>query len=368
MISTNSTQRPLRAALPFKRLQLAWLIALSVLVSMRFGAAPAEANETFRFTIHHFLSAKAITHSKFLVPWAERVTQQSGGRLQFEIFPSMSLGGKPPQLYKQVRDGTADFVWTLPGYTPGVFPRLEVFELVGVHGGSALATTQAIQDLLPMVAKDFEDVQPILIHVHAGNALHLVNKDVQSISDVRGLKLRSPSRTGVWMLESWGAEPVGMPVPALPQALSKGTIDGALIPFEVAVPLKVAELAKVSVELSEGRRFGTSVFMFAMNKARYDALPADLKKVIDDNSGVKISGEIAKLWDGMEPVGKARATDLGRTVRTLSADQSDGFDRMSAAVAERWVKEVSSKGIEAKALLAATKAAIAKHTAALKAD
>jgi TRAP-type C4-dicarboxylate transport system substrate-binding protein len=326
-----------------------------------FSAAQAEE---YRFSIHHFLSAKAINHTKMLVPWAERVTKQSGGRLRFEIFPSMALGGKPPELYSQVRDGVADFVWTLPGYTPGVFPRLEVFELVGVHGGSARATTMAIQELMPQLAPDLAQIKPILVHVHAGNALHMATADVSTVQDLRGLKLRSPSRTGVWMLQAWGAEPVGMPVPALPQALSKRTIDGALIPFEVAVPLRIADLANVSIELENGRRFGTSTFLFAMNKARYDALPDDLKAIIDANSGAAIAGPISDAWDAAEPVGKDVARKKGRTVKTLSADQSKTFDALSGQVAERWVKDVSAKGIDGAGLLAAARAAIAKHTKA----
>ena len=141
----------------------------------------------FTFTIHHFLSPKAPAQTKLIEPWAQRIEEQSNGRIAFEIFPSMSLGGKPPELYKQVRDGTADIVWTLPGYTPGVFPRLEVFELPTVHRGSAEATTQAIQDLLPNIEADLQNVKPLLVHVHAGNALHLVSQDVTGLDAVQGL-------------------------------------------------------------------------------------------------------------------------------------------------------------------------------------
>lgn len=81
----------------------------------------AQAQE-FTFSIHHFLSPKAITQTVLLESWVEAVETASDGRLAFEIFPSMSLGGAPPELYSQVRDGVADLVWTLPGYTPGVFP------------------------------------------------------------------------------------------------------------------------------------------------------------------------------------------------------------------------------------------------------
>ncbi|MEL6576082.1 MAG: TRAP transporter substrate-binding protein [Pseudomonadota bacterium] len=317
----------------------------------------------FTFTIHHFLSPKAPAQTKLIAPWAERVTAASGGRIAFEIFPSMSLGGKPPELYNQVRSGVADIVWTLPGYTPGVFPRLEVFELPTVHGGSAEVTTKAIQDVMPMLAADLADVKPLLIHTHAGNALHTVSKDVNGPADVAGLKLRSPSRTGVWMLESWGAEPVGMPVPALPQALSKGTIDGALIPFEVAIPLKIAQLAEYSIEMAGGRRFGTASFMFAMNKERFASLPADLQAVIDANSGAAIAGETGAAWDAIEPIGKKIATEQGRTVKQLSPEASAEFDALHQGLTGRWLEEVAGKGIDGDALLASALEAMKAHTA-----
>ncbi|MEM9784307.1 MAG: TRAP transporter substrate-binding protein, partial [Pseudomonadota bacterium] len=318
--------------------------------------------QEYTFTIHHFLSPKAATQTRLIEPWAARVSEASGGRIAFEIFPSMALGGKPPDLYQQVRDGTADIVWTLPGYTPGVFPRLEVFELPTVHRGSAEATTKAIQDVMPELAEDLEAVKPLLVHVHAGNALHLVRGAVEGPEDVEGLKIRSPSRTGVWMLGTWGAEPVGMPVPALPQALSKGTVDGALIPFEVAIPLKIAELTEASVELAEGQRFGTSTFLFAMNRERYEALPPDLQAVIDAHSGAAIAGEIGAAWDAIEPVGKQIARDAGRSVTALSPEATAAFDALHRPLSARWVEEASAVGIDAKALLESAKAAVAEHS------
>jgi TRAP-type C4-dicarboxylate transport system substrate-binding protein len=243
-------------------------IAASLLAALFLTAETRAAEVTL--TAHHFVSPKASTQTHLMVPWAKRIEAQSKGRIKIKIFPSMSLGGKPPELYRQVRDGTVDIIWTLIGYTPGVFPRAEVFELPTVHQGSARATTLAIQDNFHLIAEDFKDLKPLLVHVHAGNAIHLRDKSVKSIADIKGLKLRTPSRTGAWLIQAWGAEPVGMPIPALPQALAKGVVDGALIPFEIIPPFKLQQLTKYSVLGADGSRFGTSVFLFAMNKRRYN--------------------------------------------------------------------------------------------------
>ncbi len=336
------------------------LMMLTVAAVMLSAGAANAADVTL--TIHHFLGPKSPTQAKFLQPWADKVMQQSGGRISIEIFPSMSMGGKPPELYRQVRDGFADLVWTLPGYTPGVFPRSEVFELPSVHQGSARATNLAIQKIWPMIKDDFADVHPVLLHVHAGNALHMREKAVHSVEDVKNLKLRTPSRTGGWMIESWGAEPVGMPVPELPQALSKGTVDGALVPFEVVPPLKLQELTKYSVEGADGSRFGAAVFLFAMNKERYEALPDDLKAIIDANSGMAIAEDVGKVWDDVEEVGKKIQLESGGEIIKLSAEEKAGFDKLGAKVVDRWIEEVSGNGIDGKALVEAARKAIAENT------
>jgi len=339
--------------------RIARLCVLSVSAAL-IGVSVQAAEVTL--TVHHFLSPKSPAHKSFIAPWAERVEEQSNGRITVEIFPSMSMGGKPPELYRQVRDGAADIVWTLIGYTPGVFPRSEVFELPTVHRGSARATNLAIQDNFDLIAEDYKDLKPLLVHVHAGNAIHMREKPVRTPEDLAGLKLRTPSRTGAWLIESLGAEPVGMPVPALPQALSKGVVDGALVPFEIVLPLKLQDLTKYSVEGADGSRFGASVFLYAMNKERYDGLPDDLKAVIDANSGAAIAEEIGKVWDGVEAPGKAAQEKSGGEVIQLDAAAKASFDALGEKVVTRWIEEAGGNGIDAKALVDSARASVEKHS------
>ena len=340
---------------------IAGAMLASVIAMIGLGAQ-AQTKPEVTLTVHHFLSPKAPAHAQFIEPWARRVEAQSKGRIKIEIFPSMSMGGKPPELYSQLRDGAADIVWTLIGYTPGVFPRAEVFELPTVHQGSARATNLAIQDSFDLIAEDFKDIKPILVHAHAGNAMHLATKAVRSVGDLKGLKLRTPSRTGAWAIAAWGAEPVGMPLPALPQALSKGVVDGALIPFEVVPPFKLQQLTKYSVEGADGSRFGTSVFLFGMNKQRYDGLPADLKKIIDDNSGANIAGEIGEVWDRAEAPGKGLQKKSGGEIIKLDASTKAAFDKLSQAAVTRWIEEANAKNIDGAALVKAARAAVAKNS------
>ena len=334
----------------------------TALVSILAGAGATAQEPEVTLTVHHFLGPKAPAHASFIEPWARRLEEQSDGRIKVEIYPSMALGGKPPELYSQVRDGVADVVWTLIGYTPGVFPRAEVFELPTVHRGSAEATTLAIQDLFDQIAEDFEDVQPILIHTHAGQLIHMVDTPIDEVGDLAGMKLRIPSRTGAMLIEAWDAQPVGMPVPELPQALSKGAVDGTLIPFEIVLPLKVHELTDYTIVGPDGQRFGTSVFAFLMNKERYEELPDDLKAVIDANSGSAIAGDIGRIWDEVEAPGRDALVGSGSELLVITPENMAGFDERAQQVTTRWIEDMDGQGLDGQALVDAATAAVAGHS------
>lgn len=323
------------------------------------ASLPAVAQDSVTLTIHHFQPATGGTQTNMIEPWANAITEQSGGRITFEIYPSMTMGGRPNELYSQVRDGMADIVWTSLGYTPGVFRRAEVFELPLVHGGSARATTIALNNSMEMLAEDFKDVKVLFLHSHGGNIIHSGTKAIRGLDDLRGMKLRTPSRTGAWVLESWGVEPVGMPVPDVPQAMSKGTVDGALTSLEVIPEANLQELVKFATSPAGGDTFGTNVFMFAMNKDSYEALPEDLRAVIDANTGAAVAASIGEMWIAKDQVGAKALSAAGAELIVLSEEETARFAATSETVVQRWIDEVTGLGLDGAALAESARAAIA---------
>ncbi|SFK04975.1 TRAP transporter substrate-binding protein [Celeribacter neptunius] len=340
----------------FKKTKLLGALAAATILSTTLSATSAFAKDV-TLIMHHFLPPVANAHKVMLEPWAEKVRAESDGQIDIQIYPSMSMGGKPSELYSQVRDGTADIVWTLLGYTPGVFPRTEVFELPTVHRGSATDTTIALNASLDLLAEDFEDIHILFLHSNDGNLIHSGNKEVTKFEDVAGMKLRTPSRTGAWLIEALGAEPVSLPVPAVPEAMAKGVIDGAMTTYEIVPALKLQELDKYTAELPNGDRFGTAVFMLAMNKDVYEDLPDDLKAVIDNNSTTHVSAEIGAMWEEFEGAGISALDAAGVSRTTFSEEDAAKFEAAGEQVVARWVEEVSSKGIDGAALVEAARAA-----------
>ncbi len=326
------------------------------------GASGTALAQTVTLKFHTFMSPASAVWKDMHNVWMDKVEKESGGRIKFERYPAMQLGGTPANLYDQVRDGVSDVTWTLPGNTAGRFPRVEVFELPFMMA-SAEATSRAYWEYVQTYAKDeFKDVQLIALHVHGPGLIHTKDRQVKSIDDLKGLKVRGPTRLTTKLLSSLGATPVGMPLPQIPDAMSKGVINGAVVPWEVVPAVKLNELAKFHSEFDPKLpALYTTTFVMAMNKAKYDSLPPDLKKVIDANSGIETSAWLGKVQEGNDPPGRKSAEDRKNTITRLTAADYDAFRKASDAVDDDWVKEMNGKGFNGKQLLDGARQLIQKH-------
>ena len=324
----------------------------------------ASAQEVITLKIHQPIPPQATIPAKFIKPWADKVTAESGGRLVFEIYPAMQLGGAPPALIDQVRDGFVDMIWTLPGYTPGRFPKTEVFELP-FFTTTAEPTSRALQQFYAEeLVDEFESqgIHIIAMHVHSPGLIHS-KVPINKLEDMKGLNLRGPTRVINLLLAELGATAVGMPVPAVPEALSKGAIDGAVVPWEVTPSLKLSELVTNHTSFSGDRGFYVATFIFAMNKARYDSLPEDLRKVIDDNSGVFAADWAGKAMDAGDAPGLKIAQDRGNNIIVLDAAETERWRQAAEPVYAKWLAEMTEKGIDGQALIDKARALIDKESA-----
>jgi TRAP-type C4-dicarboxylate transport system substrate-binding protein len=319
-----------------------------------------QAVVTLKF--HTFMSPMSNVWLTMHKPWMEKVEKESGGRIKFEGYPAMQLGGTPVQLYDQAKDGVVDVVWTLPGNTAGRFPRVEAFELPFIMN-NAEATSKALWEYVQTVASDeFKDTHLLALHVHGPGMFHSKDKLIKTPADLKGLKVRGPTRQVTKMLQSIGATPVGMPLPQIPDALSKGTIDAVAIPWEVVPSVKVNELTKFHSEFpANSPALYTTTFVMTMNKAKYDSLAPDLKKVIDNNTGLVTSGLLGKIQQGNDPIGRKTAVDRGNTIYAITPSDTQEFIKLSSNVDDEWVADMNKKGFDGKKLLDTAKALIAKH-------
>lgn len=339
-----------------------WAALATLLSGLALGPAPAASQEV-TLRLHSFLPPVANPMKHFLIPWAEQIEKDSRGRIKVQVFPSMQLGGKAEQLLTQVRDGVVDVAWALPGFTPGVMPKLEIFELPFLHRNTR-ATVMSLQDYVPKyMQKDFEPYHILLVHCHAG-ALFMTKEPINKVEDFKGMKLRAYSRTNAWILEALGAAPLQVALPELAPMLSKGTVTGSILPYEIAPSVKMQDLTDYFTTLAPPQpRLSTAIFTFLMNKQKYESLPPDLKKVIDANSGRNLAPHAIEVWDRIEIDGeKVMHSKPKNKFVQLSAEETAKFKKVVQPVFDRFKKVLDEGGDDGAKILAEVEAMEAKYS------
>ena len=328
--------------------------------AVALAALPAAAQEV-TLRLHQFLPPVANLPANILKPWAEGVTAASDGRIAIEHFDAMALGGRPPELMDQARDGVVDMAMTVVGYTPGRFPRTEVFELPFMMT-DAEATSLAFWEMVEtdFQSNEYADLKILGAWVHGPGVIHTVDP-VMTLEDMTGKTVRGPTRIINDLLGELGAEPVGMPVPAVPEALSKGVINGTVIPWEVTPSLRLSELVGNHTEFSGEEALYTTAFVLAMNRASYDALPEDLRAILDAQSGAALSAFAGRVMAEWDAPGREAAVAAGNTIITLDEAEVARWKEAAQPVIDRWVAEMEGQGIDGAALIEQARALIAKH-------
>lgn len=329
-------------------------IAILGLISINAGSAHAQQ---VTLKISHFLPGVANAQSKVLQPWCDTIGQQSAGRLKCQFYPAMQLGGTPPQLVDQVKNGVADIVWTAPGYSAGRFPKTEALEMPGVLPLGGLKGGRVIWEFFEKNLKEeYAGYKVLAMHGDGGLNLHTANTPIRQLSDINGLKLRSPNRSIAKTLTALGATPVAMPPAQMTEAISKGVVDGASAVWEVIIPTKLDEVTKFHMETPADKpALGATVLTVLMNKGKYESLPPDLKAIIDKNSGLVMVEQFGRVWDDAIVSARDKVKSHGNTVTVISTEAYDAMLRRTDVVEKEWIADSKSKGIKGEELLSSAR-------------
>ena len=322
----------------------------------------SSAAQEVTLKVHHFWPPGAMPPTRILAPWCDKIAAESNNRMKCQIYPAMQLGGTPAQLIDQAKDGVVDISFTLPGYTAGRFPVMEVFELPFITSTAEAGSKAAWDFYVKHGQKEFTGVHPLMFAVHDDGYIHTRDKQVKVMADLKGLKMRAPTRMTNKLLGALGATPVAMPLPQVPEAVAKGVIDGFLLPWEVIPSVKLQEMVKYHSETDPSRpALYTSVFIMAMNPAKYNALAPDLKAIIDRNSGAVLSAAAGKIWDDSQIAGRKPAVDRGNTFYVIPGAELDNWVKASAGLYDEWAASMDKAGMNGKQMLQDARDLLAKY-------
>ncbi|OUS19875.1 C4-dicarboxylate ABC transporter [Litorivita pollutaquae] len=332
--------------------------ALAAVLGLTATASVAQ-EVTLRF--QHFVSPNSANPKYFIEPWAKKVEADSNGRIKVQVVPFMQLGGKAPEQYDYVADGVIDGGWVIPGYQPGRFPEAEAMEMPFMTTKNAEEASIAAWEFTQKhLADDFADVHLIAAHMHGPGIVHKRAEEIKTVEDFDGLKLRGPSRAATMLLNKLGATPIGMPVPAFPEALSKGVVDGGVITWEMAPSLKLDDLADSHTDVAGDKAFYNLFFIWAMNKDVYEGLPDDLRAVIDANSGAATSAWAGRAHDLGDRDGRAVMEAAGNTLATISVEETARIQALGDEVVADWIEEANKAGLDGQLLIDDARALVAK--------
>ncbi|MBL8589903.1 MAG: TRAP transporter substrate-binding protein [Methylobacteriaceae bacterium] len=335
-------------------------LAAGVALGLTFAGTAMAQTVTLRF--HSFIGANSYQHVKFFDPWCARIKEQSNGRLVCQMYPSMQLGGSPGALYEQARDGVVDIVYGNPGYSPGAYLAAEVFELPFMLNDVVNAGRAMWDAMGDNPGPEFKGLRLIAIAPSDFPIMQTTKKQIRTMEDLKGVKLRAAGRYGAKVLQALGALPIQMPAGEIVESLNRGVIDGSYLPWSAVGLLKIGDTIKYYTDFGDNqKRMYTSVQIMAMGQGSYDRLPADLKKVIDDNRGVEPSAKFAEAFETTAQEEKKIARDKGANITILADAEYERWRKAAEPIIDEWVADANKKGLDGKALLERARQSVAKY-------
>jgi TRAP-type C4-dicarboxylate transport system substrate-binding protein len=294
-------------------------------------------------------AATTLTYSIFFPPthgqakagqaWAKEVEKRSNGRIKITVFSGGTLT-PADQCYDGVIKGISDIGMSCFAYTRGRFPIMEALDLPLGYPNGRVATRVANDFYNKFMPAELEGVKVLYIHAHGPGLLH-TKKPVRTLENLKGMKIRSTGLSSK-IVESLGGLPVAMPQGETYEAIQKGVVDGTFTPIETLKGWKQAEVVKYTTE-SYGVGYTTAMFV-VMNLKKWNALPKDIQKIMEDisNEWIDVHG---KAWDDLDKEGRDYTKSLGNQIIPLTKAEDARWKKAVKPIINQYIKTTAEKGL-----------------------
>ncbi len=303
--------------------------------------ASAAQAQVLELKVSHFVPPTHGFHVDVLDPWLKELEKRTGGKVQGRLFAGNSPFGKTENQADQVKQGVVDVAWGLNGIPRGRFLRTSIMEMPFV-AESADSASKALWAMLPTtLAEDYRGFKVLAVHCHNPGLFHTRTKDLKSIDDIKGLRMRAPNYATQKLLEHLGAAPVGMPPTQVYENLEKGVIDGAVFPWDAIKGFRLEGQLKHHLDA----RVYTACFHVLMNEQRYAALPADVKKAVDDTTGATMVNRFGELWARWDQAGLDAVKPRGNVIVSVGNEQREKWRAQLQPVTDGLLAELEKGGV-----------------------
>jgi len=290
-----------------------------------------------------FMSTPEHAQYGVLENFGKELEQATNGRVKIEMYPGGALA-PAAESYDAVVTGIADIAWVVQGYTPGRFPLTGAIALPFIEGDTAVKMSKTIQQYYEQfspVQEEYKDVK--VLWMHASDPYHIYSrgKQVKTVEDLKGLKIRSNSTEATQLIEALGGTPISMPLTDFYDAVQKGVVDGAIAPL---ASIKDFNLGDVLDYVTIGNFFNTA-FTVVMNKAKWESLDPEIQKIIDSLIGEKMAIKAGEAFErSLEETYKI-IEENNIEVYEMPQEELDKLSEASQGVIEQWIKDRESEGL-----------------------
>jgi TRAP-type C4-dicarboxylate transport system substrate-binding protein len=338
--------------------------AQTLAVLLTSGALPASLEVIEERSVGAALGADSIRSgliTDFIEPWTQQVTECTNGEVQFEIFPAGTQMGNVARQQEQVMAGVVDIAHGLHGIPRGRFPATSLIDMPFLTDDAG-AASYALWELFPEYLSDeYNGLKVLALHAHNGGVLHTNEKKVETIEDMKGLRIRTPSPAVSEMLSFLGADPQGLPPGEVYESLQRGVIDGTVFPWDPIKSFGLNEVLNYHLELGAY----TVSFFFVMNERSYEGLSEEAQACVDKYSGGDLVAKFGDWWDMWDAPGRQDAIDAGHQITELSDEQRAQWEETLQPMMDAYLQSVKDAGVDnAEEIYLAMQDKIAEYEAA----
>ncbi len=327
--------------------KIAVLLVLILFTGVAFvttGSSEAQA-EAVKLTYSCFFPPTHV-QSQLADAWGKEVGKRTNGKVKVEYYAGQTLT-KAKQCYDGVLEGLSDIGFSVLAYTRGRFPVMSVVDLpLGYTSG--IVATKVINDVYDKFKpKELDNVQVMYLHAHGPGLIHTKEKPIRKLEDMKGLKFRGHG-TSALVVKALGGTPVPKPMPETYQMLQKGVVDGGVYPLESNKGWKLGDVTDYCT--ADFSAAYTTSFFVVMNKEKWNALPADLQKVIEEINR-EWATKHGKAWDTSDMAGIRYFLDQGNQIIGLDKKEAARWKKAVEPIIGDYMKSLNQKGFNGKEIV-----------------
>jgi len=318
-----------------------YFAAATVVTASMLAAVPAAAQTVLKYS--NWLPAGQAMRVEAIEPWIAEVEKATQGQVKIETLPKVV--GTVPAQFDVARDGQADLVIFVPGYTPNRFDLLEVLQLPFMSDNPEAFAPVADRFYRKHLAShnEFKGVHPLSVFVVSPGQLFNNKRPLRTLADFKGLKIRSPQASATQALTLLGAVPVSKPVSETYELLSSGVLDGTFMPPESIPAFKLTDLVPYGTVVP-GAIYNT-VLVVGINEDKWKSLKPEHRDAITRLSGDALARSIGRAYAKGDKAAFETMRKSGKTVETLPAPVVGEMKQALQPIEKEWIEKAKKKGV-----------------------